>query len=286
MQEIIINTSIPIWSNVYALAKAFIIVFVLFTLFNFALSYIRKKLLQKAKTKRQISNIEMLSKILKYGILFVLVIVAISSRYSSFKDLGIVLGALTAGLGFALHRPISSVAAWIMMVVKRPFDIGDRVIIGEIKGNVREISLTHIYLEEVGRYGGEEVSGRTVIIPNSKLFEENIINYSLQSDLLLGQVLVTVAYESNLDHAIEITTASSKKFTEEYEKMSGKQNHTRLYFVPNGIEIHVRYYVPVEKAQEIATNITKEIYSRMKEATDIEMSYPHTKIVIDKEFKI
>jgi small-conductance mechanosensitive channel len=198
--------------------------------------------------------------------------------------LGIIFGALTAGLGFALQKPISSVAAWVMMVVKRPFDIGDRVIIGDVKGNVREITLTHIYLEEVGRYGGEELSGRIIIIPNSQLFEKNIINYSLQNDITLGQVIVTVAYESNLDHGIEISVAAAEKFAAEYNKASGKSSHVRLYFVPNGIEIHIRYYVPFDKAQEIATNITKEIYTEMKIADDIEMSYPHTKIIVDKKF--
>ena len=206
-------------------------------------------------------------------------------RFSaSFQQFGIVLGALTAALGFALQRPIGGVAAWIMLILKRPFDIGDRVIIGDVKGNVIDISLTHIHLEEVGRYGGEEVSGRMVIVPNSMLFEKNITNYSLQDDYILGQVILTVTFESNIEKALSIVINSARKFTvDEHNIMVGKGPHTRLYFGTNGMEIHVRYYVPFGRAQEVATNVTQDIFNVIRASDDIEIAYPHTKVILEKE---
>lgn len=201
---------------------------------------------------------------------------------SSFQEFSLVLGALTAALGFALQKPISAIAAWIMLLIKRPFDIGDRITIDGVKGNVIDISITHVHLEEVGRYGGEEISGRIVIIPNSVLFEKNVINYSSVSDYVLGQVSVTVSFESNVDKAINIAMNAAQKYAEEHNKVVQKDSHTRLYFTPNGMEIHIRYYVPFYKAQEAATNITKEIYDQIRLVDDVEISYNHTKVLLDK----
>ncbi len=246
------------------------------------LSALKKFLSTRTRSRRQQSNVNLFIRLIKYGI-FLALFLSISIHYStSFKDFSLVLGALTAALGFALQKPISSVAAWVMLIIKRPFDIGDRITIDGVKGNVIDISITHIHLEEVGRYGGEEVSGRIVIIPNSILFEKSITNYSSTSDYILGQVILTVSYESNVDKAILIAIDSSKKYTYEYSKIIGKDPHTRISFSNNGMEIHVRYYVPFDRAQEVATNITKEIYEQIRLTEDIEISYTHTKVILDK----
>lgn len=270
-----IDSWYPILKNVFFL-------FLVLLVANIVISWLRALLAKKAHTRRQKSNIEIFLRFIKYGLFLSAVIAIILRSSASFQQFGIVLGALTAALGFALQKPISSVAAWIMMIVKRPFDIGDRIIIGESKGNVVDISLTHIHLEEVGRYGGEEVSGRVVMIPNSVLFEQNVVNYSQEDDCTLGQVVVTVSYKSNIDHVLDIVIAAAKKHTNEWSDLAGRSCHTRLYFALNGMEVHVRYYVPFAKAQIVATNVTKEIYDLIKQAEDIEISYPHTKVILEK----
>ena len=74
-------------------------------------------------------------------------------------DVGFIAGLLTIAVGMALQKPISSVFAWLIIVTRRPFSIGDRVVISNIRGDVVDISLTHIYLEEVGgTIDGEEKS--------------------------------------------------------------------------------------------------------------------------------
>lgn len=271
-----------LFQNAYAIGKFIVLVTIILFISSFLLSKLRKELSKHTYTRRQSSNINLFIRSIKY-IFFVSLVFATIFHYSgSLKDLGIVLGALTAALGFALQKPISAIAAWVMIVIKRPFDIGDRIIIGGVKGNVVDISITHIHLEEVGRYGGEETSGRIVIIPNSVLFEQNITNYSSKDDYVLGQVILTVSYESNVDKAVGITLDVARKYTDEYNEIVGKPAHTRLYFSNNGMEIHVRYYVPFDKAQEMATTITKEIYSQIKDTSDIEISYTHTKVILDK----
>ena len=271
-----------LFDNTYFITKFVVYALIVILFFTFIISRINKYISAHTHTRRQKSNINIFTSLIKYIIFFALIFGILFHYSASLKDFGIVLGALTAAMGFALQKPISSIAAWFMIVVKRPFDIGDRVIIDGIKGNVMDISITHIHLEEVGRYGGEEVSGRIVIIPNSILFEKSITNYSSTSDYILGQVVVTVSYESNIDRTNTIVLDAAKKYSEEYGRIVEKDLHTRLYFSNNGMEVHVRYYVPFDKAQEVATNITKEIYDQIRLTDDIEISYTHTKVILDK----
>ncbi len=73
-----------------------------------------------------------------------------------------------------------------MVVTKRPFDIGDRIIIGDIKGDIVDINLSHIRMLEVGGLTeDEEVSARVVMVPNWMLFEKNIIDYTLDNDYVI-----------------------------------------------------------------------------------------------------
>lgn len=261
-----------------------IVLLIIFIALNFILNRIRDKLEEKARTKKQISNVEIFSNILKYALLLVFVLSVIFYYSGSFMSLGLILGLFSAALGFALQKPITSIAGWIMIIVKRPFEIGDRVIIGEVKGDVTHITLTHIYLNEVGGlYHGEEKSGRIIMVPNWKVFEHNIINYSLQDDYVLGQVTVSVTYESNLDKAIEIAIGSAKKCVQDFGGESLREPYTRVHFRPSGIDIKVRYFVPFGKLQEAASMITKEIYDRIIKAEDVEIAYPHTEIIYRKK---
>lgn len=261
------------WERAVPLIQAIFLFALFFFITNFFLGVLRKRLLRRASTRTQINTIDLFTKFLRYAILALLLILAFSIASDSLAQFGLTVGILSAAVGFALQKPITGVAAWIMVMIKRPFEIGDRISIGEVRGNVKDISFTHIYLEEVGRYGGEEVSGRTIIIANAKLFEENIINYSFDHEFVLGQVIFTVTFESDIDEAMAIAIKIVKQYTDEYNQKVNRDAHIRLQFSPNGMEVHPRYYVPINQAQEITSLIAKDIYEALKNRRNVTLSY-------------
>lgn len=266
------------------LLRMVITVVIVFIVFSLILALIKRGLLKKVKTKRQISNIEIFSGVLKYIFLLILALLAVSSYSGSWTSFGIWVGLFSAALGWALQKPITGVAGWIMVVTRRPFDIGDRVIIGNVRGDVQDITLTHIYLREVGGIvAGEENSGRIVMVPNSTLFEQNIVNYTKQDEYVLDQVTVTVTYESRLDKAIEIALESAKKRTREFIKETGKEPYVRTYFQPSGIDVIVRYFAVATRLQEFSSIITQEIFNRIMKTKEVEIAYPHTEVVFRKK---
>jgi len=266
------------------LIRTVITVVIVFIIFSFIITLIKKGLLKRAKRKSQISNIELFSRVLKYIFLLVLVLLAISSYSGSWAGFGIWVGLFSAALGWALQKPITGIAAWIMIITKRPFELGDRIIIGDMRGDVVDITLTHIYLREIGGIvAGEENSGRVVMVPNSILFEQKIINYTQQDDYVLDQVTVSVTYESNLDKAMEIALQSAKKHTKEFIDETKREPYVRTFFQPSGINVHVRYFSPATRLQEFSSIITKEVFDRIMKTKDVEIAYPHTEVVFRKK---
>ena len=267
------------------LIRSFITVFFVFFIFHILLKFIKKALLKQAKTKKQTSNVKIFTQVLQYLFIIILLIFAIFSYTGSWSTLGVGLGLLTAALGFALQKPITGVAAWVMIVVRRPFDIGDRIIIGAVKGDVFDITLTHIYLKEVGGtiHDAEDNSGRTIMVPNSILFEHHIVNYTLEDEYILGQVVISITYESNLDKAMNIIRESAITHTKEFTAATKKHPYLRLSLEASGIDIKARYFVSAKKVQSTATLIIKELYDTFKKHRDIEFAYPHTEIIYKKK---
>jgi len=254
--------------------------FIAYFVFSFVLRAIKKNLLSNAKTKRQISNVEILFASLKYVFVFFLALGAIFYFSGSWTGLGLTLGLLSAAIGLALQKPIAGIAAWVLMVTKRPFEIGDRISIGGVKGDVKDISLTNITLKEVGGlFPYEENSGRMVIMPNAAIFESNIINYTQQDEYVLDQVIMTVTYESDLDKAIEIGLQAAKKHAKEFSEAMKKDPYARTVFQANGIDVHIRYLVPAKRMGQVSSDITREIFNAIRQDKTVELAYPHTKIV-------
>src|SRR3989344_242908 len=101
--------------------------------------------------------LDIFSRLIWYLVVGLGLIVALLSYSGSWTGLGITLGLFSAALGFALQRPITGVAAWVMLDIKRPFEIGDRIIVSGVRGDVADVTLTHIYVREIGGIvAGEE----------------------------------------------------------------------------------------------------------------------------------
>lgn len=265
------------------LKPALIIAGILFFYF-IILKRIKNRLLKHFKSKVMIHNITVSLNIFTYIFIGILIVLIFFYFTGNILTMGLTAGLLTAALGWALQRPITGIAAWIMVITKSPFKIGDRILIGGMKGDVLDITLTHIYLKEVGgTIDSEETSGRTVMIPNSIIFEQNIINYTVQDEFILDDVGVLVTYESNLDKAIRICESIAKRVMKNSLAKMPMPPYVRVYFNNSGIDVKTRYYVNVAERVKISSEITREIFREFKKEKDLEIAYPHTEVIFRKK---
>ncbi|MBI5388807.1 mechanosensitive ion channel family protein [Candidatus Woesearchaeota archaeon] len=259
--------------------RTLIIFVILYVLLRIIMHYMKKKLAAKME-KKQLATIALFSKMFRYVYFFIVIMVLIFSFTGSWTGLGLGLGLISAGLGFALQRPIVGLLAWIVIAVKRPFVIGDRVMINQVKGDIIDLTLSHLVLEEVGGIvPGEENTGRIIYFPLSAFFEQNIINYGKEhgEELVLDEVIATFTYESNLEIAENIMLAAAQKHTKGIK--APKPPRIRHVFDASGIRLHVRFFSLARSRFEMSSKITKEIFTHVMAEKSVGFAYPHTEIV-------
>ena len=113
----------------------------------------------------------------RYMFMFLSVVLLLLLFGDALSTLGITLVFASSILSWALRNPIMNLAAWLMVILRKPYRVGDRVILGGMIGDVKDISVNYTLLEQVGgTVGGEEKSGRSLLVPNQHLFHWTIIN--------------------------------------------------------------------------------------------------------------
>lgn len=262
-----------------------ITIFIAFTAFSLILKVIQRQLLKKVKRKTQVANVVGFFGVLKFIFVVILIIIVVIAFYGDRGDIGFIAGLLTIAIGMSLQKPITSVFAWLILITRKPISIGDRISISNIKGDVTDITLNHIYLEEVGgTIDGEEKSNRTVILPTLIIFEQEIINYTEKDDYILDEVTMAITYESDLEKTEKIMNNAvsevMKSYWQKFPKKISKKSHIRLKCKDSGIDVTVRYYTIATNRNAISTDITREILSRIKKSDDVEIAYPHTQVLL------
>lgn len=121
-------------------------------------------------------------------------------------------GALTALgvgsiiLGLAVQTPAKSFIAWIYILVRQPYRVGDRIKIGDATGDVIDVGYLDTTLWEFGgQYiSGDHPSGRVIRFPNEKVLDEIIWNYSWPLfPYIWNEIKFQIAYQSDLQFVSE-----------------------------------------------------------------------------------
>lgn len=163
-------------------------------------------------------------------ILFIIISVIFRRPYSTLAGLGLV----SLVLGFALQAPITSFIAWLYIIFRRPYQVGDRVQIGEDKGDIVEISYLDTILREVrGDYiGNDRNSGRLIYHPNSLILTGKVINYSGQFvPFIWDETAIQIAYTSDLEFVGDcLLEATIADFNKRFPNKTAKKYTPAIYF--------------------------------------------------------
>lgn len=126
------------------------------------------------------------------GVLFVLVITQLGVQSSS---LVAVVGAAGLAVGLALQGSLSNFAGGVLILVFKPFKVGDYIEAQGVSGTVKEIT---IFTTKINTFGNQ-----SAIIPNGDLSNHTIVNYNAE-DLRRDKIEVGIGYSSNIKKAKEI----------------------------------------------------------------------------------
>lgn len=208
-----------------------------------------------------------------------------------FKDqliaLGISLGIIAAVLTLIFQNTILSAVGWVYITTGRIYSKGDRIRLGEIKGDIVGIDfLKTTVLEVGGEYVSSDVtSGRVYVFPNSILLSQPVTNYTRDLSFIWVDIPFQLSYESDFDFLMdqaEIITQKHigsylKKFNKEFKNLKTEYGLRRdpdkpfyFNFSPNLSWIDFRLTFPVDphKQSGITTAVTLDILALFNQYPD------------------
>ncbi|QDX28850.1 small-conductance mechanosensitive channel MscS [Dickeya poaceiphila] len=133
---------------------------------------------------------DFLSALVRYGIVAFALIAALSRVGVQTASVIAVLGAAGLAVGLALQGSLSNFAAGLLLVVFRPFRIGEAVDLGGIAGTVTQVQIFSTTLLTA--------DGKVIVVPNGKIIAGNIINSSREPHRRT-EIIVGVAYDADID---------------------------------------------------------------------------------------
>ncbi|MFB6156825.1 MAG: mechanosensitive ion channel family protein [Haloferacaceae archaeon] len=114
------------------------------------------------------------------------------------------LGVVGFAVTFALQQPLLSLLAWVYIMVSRPYAVGDRVQVGDARGDVISVDflVTTIWAIDGDLVSTNQPSGRVVTVPNSVVLSSEVTNFGGAGiPHVWNELSIQVAYETDLAFA-------------------------------------------------------------------------------------
>jgi len=196
-------------------------------------------------------------------------------------QLGFSLGPLLAGfgvvgfiLGFAMQDSLSNLAAGMMILINRPYDVGDLVDISGVFGKVENMSMVSTSILTL--------DNQKLVVPNSKIWGDVIKNVTDQRvrrvDMTFG-----IAYTDDIPHAEEVF----KDILEKHDRVLDEpESMVRLHTLgESSVDFVVRPWVKTDDYWDVYWDVTRAVKMRFDEE-GISIPFPQRDIHIYEESKI
>jgi len=173
---------------------------------------------------------------LHYSIVLTGFLIGIGSLGIDFTKIAVILGALSVGIGIGLQDVANNFVSGLILLLERPVKVGDVVELeeGGLTGEVQSIG---IRASVVRTYSGSEV-----IVPNSQLISEKVINLTLSTPQQRVHIPVRVAYGSDVPQVMELLVETGK----EDDRVLDYPEPVALFLEmgENGLDFELRVWVP------------------------------------------
>lgn len=185
---------------------AMMIAFILF------LNQLLKRILsRKISDRASAYNFRSLINFLSFLLIF---FIAVSLLFSNWYATMVSFGVVSLILGLALQNPLTSLFGWVYLLIRKPYEVGHRIKIGTVYGDVMKVGYFDTTLWEFGGdyLSGDHPSGRIIRFSNSKIFNEYVINYSWPLfPFIWSEVKFYVSYSSDLNFISAKVTGIAEK---------------------------------------------------------------------------
>lgn len=224
----------------------------------------------------------------------ILILGIMSIWFDSPARLAGALGLIGAGIAFALQRVITAVAGYFVILRGKTFNVGDRIVMGGVRGDVIDLSFMQTRIMEMGEPPGEQpdkpamwvksrqFTGRIVTVTNDKVFDTPVYNYTRDFPYIWDEMNVPIRYQDDRSRAEKILLEAAQKYAvtrqkigdDEVERLESEfgvgvgqidpQTYWRI--TDNWLEITVRFLAPDHGIRRIKDQMSREILSGLDKA--------------------
>lgn len=201
------------------------------------------------------------------------------------------LGLVSAGVAIALKDLLANLAGWAFIVWRRPFEVGDRIQIGEHAGDVIDLRIFQFTLLEIGNWvDADQSTGRIIHVPNGKVLSDVLANYGKGFQFIWHEIPVMVTFESNWERAktmlSEIVQKHAAHLSREAEERIREGSRRFMIFyttltpivytsvADSGVTLTMRYLCDPRKRRTTAEAIWEDVLRSFGAADDIDLAYP------------
>lgn len=203
------------------------------------------------------------STLAKYVVIAVGVIAVLQQLGVQTTSVIAVLGAASLAVGLALQGTLSNVAAGVMLLLQRPYRVGDRVELNGRQGKVRRIDLFNTVVVDY--------DGLTLYLPNGKVFGDMIVNYDRvgqrRIDLTFG-----VDYEDDLDLAIATLLEIAEAEPRVLKEPAPWSKVTEI--ADSSVNVSLRCWAPPDVWMDTRFDLIKRVKETF-DARGLNFPYPH-----------
>ena len=231
-----------------------------------------------------------------YLINLIIILYIIFLWFRNISSLTIFFSAAVAGAFIALQDVILSIAGWFVIHIRRPFEVGDRIELGGVKGDVIDIRLLQTVLLEIGNWvEGDQSTGRIVNVPNSAIFKQENYNYNRGFEFIWNEIKVLITFESDWKRAEEIMLEHALKRSEGMEDMVRIKikRMARRYMIhygkltpivyvdikDSGVGLTLRYLTKARARRTGQDELSRVILEDFEKEERVNFAYPTYRIV-------
>ncbi len=213
-----------------------------------------------------------------YGGVAIAILWALFVLGVNFKNIAIIAGALSVGIGFGLQNIVNNFVSGLILLFERPIRRGDWIVVGTTEGYVKDISIRSTVIETFDR--------ADVIVPNSELISNQVTNWMLSSNIGRLKAAVGVAYGSDVPKVIEILKKIANNHPEViYDHPDYPIRVLFLNFGDSSLNFELRCFVKqVDNRLNIQSDINQSIDREFRKA-GIEVPFPQRVVHMQNEDK-
>ncbi|MFH1505929.1 MAG: mechanosensitive ion channel domain-containing protein [archaeon] len=190
-----------ILSETMPFLKKLMVVIGIFIFFKIFEHIILKVVLKKIFTGLELGErYKKISRLITFVWWIIFGLIAISILIGNVVGLLTSLGLIGFGLTFALQKPILNFVGWLTILFKDTYSEGDRIKVGGVRGDVKEIQVMNTVLD--GLLENSDLrSGKVVTFPNELVLTSEVENYTKDSNYIVEELGINITYESDYNKA-------------------------------------------------------------------------------------